>query len=161
MIEIYNISRLLLFLVLCFYDFLHFVLLDSFKESFQRFSRFLTIYLLILCFPRLFLLCYVFQFVCCFICALNGNNEAGYCTCWPFACRKNVLSLRMLGKNEFFEIQTCLEPGAHLLIRHKYLQLHTKNPQLQAEKQATTGNSTQNFRQSAIRPRVSSRAHCR
>ena len=115
----------------------------------------------LLCFPRLFLVCYVFYFVYCFICALNGFNEAGYCTCWPFACHKYVLSLRMLGRNEVFEIQTCLKPGAHLLFRHKYLQLHTKNPQLQAQKPATTGNSTRNFRQSAIRPRVSSRAHCR
>ena len=115
----------------------------------------------LLCFPRLF--CYVMFFTSVTVLSVlsNGINEAGYWTCWPFACRKNVLSLWMLGKNEIFEIQTCLEPETHLLFRHKYLQLHTKNPQLQAEKPATTGNSTQNFRQSAIRPRVNSRAHCR
>ena len=112
-------------------------------------------------FSKTFLLCYVFYFVYCFICALNGINEAGHWTCWPFACRKIVLSLRMLGKNEIFEIQTCLESETHLLFRLKYLQLHTKNPKLQAQKPATTGNSTRNFRQSAIRPRVSSHAHCR
>ena len=147
MIEIYNISRLLLFLVLCFYDFLHFVLLDSFKKIFQRFSRFLTIYLLILCFPSLFLLCYVFHFVCCFICAFNGNNEAGYCTCWPFACRKNVLSLRMLGKNEFLRFKlasnlglTCWSGINTCSCTQKTRNCKHKNRQLQATVPETSGN---------------------
>ena len=61
-------------------------------------------------------------------------------------------------KIEFFEMQTCLEPGAQMFFRHKHLHLNTKNLQLPAKIPATAGNNTRNCKQSAIRPRVSSHA---
>ena len=80
-------------------------------------------------FPKFSVNCLlIFYFVYCNNCALKDVNGAFYCACslvalrvpercfWPVKTRKNP---------EFFEMHTCLWPGAQTWFRHKWRKLVT------------------------------------